>query len=219
MRHPPRGDGTFYVCFAGRRKPHPAASVRRRGIVPAPPPSPKACRCMACAAYGWWRLHYLFVMIVAPAGLVDLDYVRAVADCADDLHPDVPAAGVGSHAGGADARRATARPFDFAVERATFATGRNLPDPARRRRFLWLGFPGGFGCEARAEWWSRRDSNPLPTGCKPVALPIELRPRAYVTLPARGRTVNAAIGRPGHADEVLIPRSRSASSRALCSEW
>jgi hypothetical protein len=53
---------------------------------------------------------------VAPAGLVDLDHVRAVADRADDLHPHVPAASVGSQARTAEARRATARTFDLAVE-------------------------------------------------------------------------------------------------------
>lgn len=29
-----------------------------------------------------------------------------------------------------------------------------------------------------SRWWRRRDSNPRPPGCKPGALPTELRPRA-----------------------------------------
>lgn len=30
--------------------------------------------------------------------------------------------------------------------------------------------------KSRAHWWRRRDSNPRPPGCKPGALPTELRP-------------------------------------------
>jgi hypothetical protein len=40
----------------------------------------------------------------------------------------------------------------------------------------------GFDCSPRSSrhirgWWRRRDSNPRPPGCKPGALPTELRPR------------------------------------------
>ena len=31
--------------------------------------------------------------------------------------------------------------------------------------------------DSQATWWRRWDSNPRPPGCKPGALPIELRPR------------------------------------------
>src|ERR1043166_4264041 len=68
---------------------------------------------------------------VATAGLVDLDHVRAIADRANDLHSHVPAAGVGSHARSAEARRATACAFDFAIEPCHRISPPAMPVPAR----------------------------------------------------------------------------------------
>ena len=33
--------------------------------------------------------------------------------------------------------------------------------------------------KAHENWWRRRDSNPRPPGCKPGALPTELRPHCF----------------------------------------
>jgi hypothetical protein len=37
-----------------------------------------------------------------------------------------------------------------------------------------------YGRPTRQPWWSRWDSNPRPPGCKPGALPTELRPRRRI---------------------------------------
>jgi hypothetical protein len=62
--------------------------------------------------------------------------------------------------------------------------------------------------------WRRRGSNPQPPGCKPGALPIELRPRSE-SRPTRGPTLRSSEGwNPsrhvrhdiiGHADHLARP--------------
>ena len=70
----------------------------------------------------------------------------------------------------------------------------------------------------RAEWWRRRDSNPRPPGCKPGALPAELRPRASTVSPAtdQGRPVVGLTGLEPETSRLSGGRSNQLSYSPGC---
>ena len=71
---------------------------------------------------------------------------------------------------------------------ATFETVHLVfKEPPHRRRGATR-FPTPARCQplrGPETWWRRRDSNPRPPGCKPGALPTELRPPARARITAR----------------------------------
>jgi hypothetical protein len=54
--------------------------------------------------------------------------------------------------------------------------------PMRRARASGIDIPA---VRDKGGWWRRWDSNPRPPGCKPGALPTELRPRVSGLQPGR----------------------------------
>lgn len=82
----------------------------------------------------------------------------------------------------------------------------NSPGPARGRLSSSNREPGNLPQSHTPVKWSRPGSNRRPPGCKPGALPIELRPRSRPKVPGRVT--------PGHSRPALTCRRRGPCPRS-----